>query len=267
MELCKENLMGRIFQNRDNIHSLSLTPGAARSVIRWARDIANALEFIHSQGIVHGDFKLENIVVSAKNGTRIISYFRVAYDKKTAQTFTNSAITFILHLTRTTAGLAEKRNTCSFLVGLKSLLLLSFVMCIISQLSHEDDVRIANVSVSRGAKMTTGTMKETFYIAPEVIKSGFYNSKADIYSFGIMLWEMWYRKRALTDVEGDVRAVYGEDAERNRPTQVDQDRKKPPPTLQDLMQGCLDEEADKRPDATACRQRLTMLYQDTFPPI
>ena len=98
--------------------------------------------------------------------------------------------------------------------------------------------------------MTTGTMKETFYIAPEVIKSGFYDSKADIYSFGIMLWEMWYGKRALTDVEGDVRAVYGEDAERNRPTQVDQDRKKPPPTLQDLMQGCLDEEADKRPDTT-----------------
>ena len=63
-------------------------------------------------------------------------------------------------------------------------------MCIISQLSHEDDVRVANVSVSRGAKMTTGTMKETFYIAPEVIKSGFYDSKADIYSFGIMLWEM-----------------------------------------------------------------------------
>ena len=117
--------------------------------------------------------------------------------KKTAQTFTNSAITFILHLTRTTAGLAEKRNTCSFLVSLKSLLLLSFVICIISQLSHEDDVRVANVSVSRGAKMTTGTMKETFYIAPEVIKSGFYNSKADIYSFGIMLWEMWYGKRAL----------------------------------------------------------------------
>ena len=159
--------MGRIFQNRDNIPSLSLTPGAARSVIRWARDIANALEFIHSQGIVHRDFKLENIMVSTKNGTRIISYFRVAYDKKTAQTFTNSAITFILHLTRTTAGLAEKRNTCSFLVSLKSLLLLSFVMCIISQLSHEDDVRVANVSVSRGAKMTTGTMKETFYIAPE----------------------------------------------------------------------------------------------------
>ena len=48
MELCKEDLMGRIFQNRNNIPSLPLTPGAARIVIRWARNIANALEFIHS---------------------------------------------------------------------------------------------------------------------------------------------------------------------------------------------------------------------------
>ena len=59
-------------------------------------------------------------------------------------------------------------------------------MCIISQLSHEDDVRVTNVSVSREAKMTTETMKETFYIAPEVIRSGFYDSKADIYSFCTM---------------------------------------------------------------------------------
>ena len=31
MEPCKENLMGRIFQNQDNIPSLSSTPGAVRS--------------------------------------------------------------------------------------------------------------------------------------------------------------------------------------------------------------------------------------------
>ena len=60
MELCKENLMGSISRIRTTY--LSSTPGAARDVIRWARDIANALEFIHSQGIVHRDFKLENIM-------------------------------------------------------------------------------------------------------------------------------------------------------------------------------------------------------------
>ena len=53
MEVFKENLMGRIFQNQDDIPSLSLIPGAAISLIRWARDIAHTLEFIHIQGIVH----------------------------------------------------------------------------------------------------------------------------------------------------------------------------------------------------------------------
>ena len=60
---------------------------------------------------------------------------------------------------------------------------------------------------------------------------------------------MWYGKRALIDKEGDVRVVSGQDAERNRQTQVDQDKKKPPPEWQDLLQDCLDEEVDKRPDA------------------
>ena len=78
---------------------------------------------------------------------------------------------------------------------------------------------------------------------------------------------MWYGKRALTDKEGDVRVVSGQDAERNRQTQVDQDRKKPPPEWQDLLQDCLDEEVDKRPDTLACHQRLAMLYRDTAPPI
>ena len=64
MELCKENLMKHIFNHRNNIPGQSSTPTAARNVIRWAIDIANALEFIHSQGIVHRDFKLENMLVS-----------------------------------------------------------------------------------------------------------------------------------------------------------------------------------------------------------
>ena len=50
--------------------------------------------------------------------------------------------------------------------------------------------------------------------------------------------------------------VSGQDAERNRQTQVDQDRKKPPPEWQDLLQDCLDEEVDKRPDASAAQLSL-----------
>ena len=37
-------------------------------------------------------------------------------------------------------------------------------------------------------------------MAPEVLHGREYDSKADIYSLGIMLWEMWYGKRAFSEV-------------------------------------------------------------------
>ena len=64
MELCKGNLMRHIFRHRRNIPGRSSTATAARDVIGWAKDIADALDYIHRQGIVHRDLKLENILVS-----------------------------------------------------------------------------------------------------------------------------------------------------------------------------------------------------------
>ena len=58
--------MRHICKNRSNIPGLSTTPTAVINVVRWAKDIANALEFIHTQGIVHRDLKLENILVSTE---------------------------------------------------------------------------------------------------------------------------------------------------------------------------------------------------------
>ena len=56
--------MRHIFRYEGNIPGKSSTATAARDVIGWAKDIANALEYIHRQGIVHRDLKLENILVS-----------------------------------------------------------------------------------------------------------------------------------------------------------------------------------------------------------
>ena len=72
MELCKENLMRHIFRNERNIPGRSSTATAARNVIGWAKEIANALKYIHRQGIVHRDLKLENILVSSKLGVLVI---------------------------------------------------------------------------------------------------------------------------------------------------------------------------------------------------
>ena len=37
----------------------------------------------------------------------------------------------------------------------------------------------------------------SIYLAPEVFEDRVYNSKADMYSFGYVLWELWYGETAF----------------------------------------------------------------------
>ena len=37
----------------------------------------------------------------------------------------------------------------------------------------------------------------SIYLAPEVFETRIYNSKADMYSLGYVLWELWYRETAF----------------------------------------------------------------------
>lgn len=113
--------------------------------------------------------------------------------------------------------------------------------------------------------MITGTMTGTpAYVAPEVAKSSFYDSKADMYSFGIIMWEMWYGKRALLDVGGDLITFLDKVVGGVRPSHVE-DRRMPPDAWQHLMQRCWDDEADNRPTAAMCHQELAKLYQEVIP--
>ena len=122
--------------------------------------------------------------------------------------------------------------------------------------------QLSQENIAKLAKAITGTMTGTpLYLAPEVIKSHLYDYKADIYSFGIMLWEMWYGSRPLLDVEGNVHEYFEKVVEGVRPSHVE-GSKEPPADLRDLMHRCWDEKPDNRPDASECYEKLTKLYQE-----
>ena len=128
------------------------------------------------------------------------------------------------------------------------------------QLSEGNSVRIADVGLSKPAVDITGTFAGTpVYMAPEVFHRQVYDSKADIYSLGIILWEMWYGQRAfkfapaetLVDFFSLVDGAY-------RPGDVK--GWKPPLTpWRELMEKCWKGDPEERPSAETCKTEAKML--------
>ena len=61
-DLYIRSLEDQIFENDEYIPWK--TASAAAKIVPWAKQILDALEFIHSKNVVHRDLKLANILVS-----------------------------------------------------------------------------------------------------------------------------------------------------------------------------------------------------------
>ena len=126
------------------------------------------------------------------------------------------------------------------------------------KLSEENVVKVTDVGASKEAVYITGTLAGSpAYIAPEVLKSQVYSSKVDIYSLGIMLWELWYGERAFAKIE----SVSLEDFFRmvdngGRPEHVKGCRE-PTHAWGNLMKECWQKKHKDRPSAKECHQRIT----------
>ena len=126
------------------------------------------------------------------------------------------------------------------------------------KLSEDNAVKVTDVGASKEAVAITGTfVGSPAYIAPEVFKCQVYNSKADIYSLGIMLWEIWYGERAFAKTV----SVSREDFFRmvnngGRPEHVKGCRE-PTQVWENLMKECWRKKYKDRPSANECHKRIS----------
>ena len=132
-----------------------------------------------------------------------------------------------------------------------------------TQLSQDDRVRVTDVGVSKLAVDVTGSLAGTpAYMAPEVFRSEIYEFSADIYSLGIMLWEMWYGQPAITNIKFTSLTEFF-NLIVNEGCRPEHDKKCRPPHLpwEQLMMMCWKTDPTKRPNAKKCKEALTELYK------
>ena len=118
-------------------------------------------------------------------------------------------------------------------------------------------MKIADLGLARTEIDLTGTFAGTpVCMAPEVFNSRAYDSKADIYSLGLIMWEMWYGQRAFADAPvTTLQDLFDWVHRGNRPVHR-QGCKTPPPFWEQLMTQCWNGNPKKRPTAKECHERM-----------
>ena len=118
-------------------------------------------------------------------------------------------------------------------------------------------MKVTDVGTSKAAVDITGTLAGSpANIAPEVIKSRVHNSKTDIYSLGILLWEIWYGEQAFAGTELALDAFFKivDDGGRPKPLEC---CLKPDSRWEELMEKCWNEDPEKRPSAEECLKSIS----------
>jgi serine/threonine protein kinase/GTPase SAR1 family protein len=121
--------------------------------------------------------------------------------------------------------------------------------------------KIADFGLSRGLQWTTSmsdkAVDNPVWLAPEVMKRKPYNEKADVYSFGVILYEIVTQLRFMEDIKFDYQK---EDAIKNgkRPAITAETN----PILSSLIQFCWAQEPNQRPSfdqIVECLEQKTII--------
>ncbi|KAI8483948.1 hypothetical protein Bbelb_383380 [Branchiostoma belcheri] len=133
----------------------------------------------------------------------------------------------------------------------------------------DDTVKLADVGLTKREDKITGTVAGTpLYAAPEVKERKVYDKSADIYSLGLILWEMWYG-RALHEME-EKDDIYSksikEDLKRGRDIIMPRWRGTDPPTPEwtRLIHDCLKKDPKERPKIQECLDRISDMHCQNF---
>ena len=127
-------------------------------------------------------------------------------------------------------------------------------------MSRRGHIKLADLGLAKYKDTITGTVCGTIlYMAPEVYEGKSYCTKVDIYSFGLIMWEMWFGKKVFSELSslsgGELlRRIMQENYRPQTPRRDGRFIPNPPPVQWNkLMATCWQTEPSLRPTAAECK--------------
>ena len=114
-------------------------------------------------------------------------------------------------------------------------------------------LKVTDFGLSRfkSQQLMTGQCGTFQWMAPEVVASQSYTEKADVYSFGVNLWELWTRKVPYGKLQ-PMQVAVAVMSKGKRPGVPDD----MPSAYRSLMEACWEQKPEKRPPFTEIMLRL-----------
>jgi len=177
--------------------------------LHTAADIASALGFLHSKGIIHGDLTYDNVLLTSPPPSQ-------NQENNNESAEASSPITISTHS-------IDRRGFVAKLAG------------------------FGLARVAQEASMSTRHYGTVSHMPPELLAKGALSLAADMYSFGVILWEMYTGVRAWCGQRQDqiVDAVCHGRGLRGLP----ENDTHAPEALRSLIKRCLDYDCKMRPSA------------------
>ena len=134
--------------------------------------------------------------------------------------------------------------------------------CFSLQLDSTDirNVKLSNICLTRELTIEPGSKCDAFLrLPPEAVRNRAYNASSEIYSLGIMLWEMWYGQEAFLEMKGQDLEVFLVSVEEGRRPELTGLTSQTSVWWSELLSGCWERNAAERNTFANCKLTITAM--------
>jgi eukaryotic-like serine/threonine-protein kinase len=206
-------LEGKTLQERIEIAGQQKKPLPANEVLHLALQIVSGLEAAHEKGIIHRDIKPANIFITNRGEIKILDF---GLAKMVEQNLSNSPATDQAALTETSATQIPRGAS-------------------------------SNLRLTR----TGTTMGTAYYMSPEQVRGETLDARTDVFSFGLVLYEMASGQRAFP---GNTVAVVHDAILHHSPPPIQQLNPGLPAGLEPIITKALEKDRNLRYQSAAAMQ-------------